>query len=780
MILGESFLRNVLIGKKLVESFGGNPRVLWLGDVFGNNAQIPQIATICGLKYVQFSRGLNEDPPKVFIWRGIGPSEVLSYYGGYGGAIPKSPNEFKTLIDELRRALKKHFLLMSGGDYAVPDRGLPDLVSQLNEQFKEIEICFSTPNKFFCSIESMKQKLPIRVGEMNPTLIGTYSSRIKIKQRIRNVEYVLLSAEAIATTAAILGWNYPSDKFKDCWERLFMVQFHDVIAGSCVDPVYLWALNVLDQIEKEANLLIANALNYIASKANSRTSGIPLIVFNPLPYPRKDVVKVRISFIEKGIASLRVFDENKEIPCQLTDQEFYGEEAPSYLPESNKEIFLESAKSLQKEISDNSLKSATLIFVADLPPLGYKIFNIVKGSPKEYLTDVKGQKLAIENRFFRVSLREDGTIESLVDKVTGEEFVSFKKPFFNTIILQIDRGDFYNILPLPNPKDPYPRKITEIYRRYRKGLSLSNGEVALAKRYYQIGDDKLWGYKDSRHGVKEVKLIESGPVRSTLRVLGEIKFWTTIKLRYVQYIRLYSEIPRIEIETIIEHHGKHYRLRACFPTNIGNGTIRHEIPFGWVKRGEGEYPALNWVDYSNNVKGLCLLNKGLPGNNVVDGIMFLTLMRSTAFEYKGESWRGFMDGEINKYEYALVPHVKGSKWFYPHILGAEYNMPLLAKFVLKSDGRLPRQFSFLSIEPKGVMVSAIYMDRGHIIVRVYEAEGRDNIARIHLSIKVKKAEEITADGKVIRTLRVRDDSCIEVELRPFEIKTIRVAWTNKD
>ena len=364
----------------------------------------------------------------------------------------------------------------------------------------------------------------------------------------------------------------------------------------------------------------------------------------------------------------------------------------------------------------------------------------------------------------------------MIEKSTGEEFVSYEKPFFSNIILQIDRGDFYNIMPLPNSKDPYPKRLATIYKEYKDGRRLTSGELALAERYYQIGDDKLWGYEESRHGVKRVELVETGPVRATLKVSGEMRFWTTIRLHYVQYICLYSRVPRVEVETLIEHHGKHYRLRACFPTNIKNGRIRHEIPFGWVEREEGEYPALNWVDYSNEVKGLCLLNKGLPGNNVVEGTIFLTLMRSTAFEYKGESWRGFMEGEVNKYEYALVPHVKESSWFYPHILGVEYNMPLLAKFVSKSNGELPRQFSFLSIEPKGVMTSAIYMDKGCMIIRIYEAEGRSNIARVNFSIKVKRVEEITADGEVIRALRVKEGNHVEVGLRPFEVKTLRITW----
>ena len=282
MVLGESFLRNVLLGIETIKSFGGRAEVLWLGDVFGNNAQVPQIATVCGLKYIQFSRGLSEDPPKTFIWRGLGPSEVLSYYGGYGGLVPKDPREFKKLIDELSGILGENVLLMSGGDYAIPDRELPRIIRLLNQHFDNIEVHLSTPSKFFHDLEKSR-KLPIEVNDANPTLTGTYGSRIRIKQEVRRVEYKLLSAETVATIATLLGWNYPVEEIKRCWEKLFMVQFHDIIAGSCVDSAYLWALRVLGDIDERLNSLVSNALNYIASKININASGLPLIVFNPLP-----------------------------------------------------------------------------------------------------------------------------------------------------------------------------------------------------------------------------------------------------------------------------------------------------------------------------------------------------------------------------------------------------------------------------------------------------------------------------------------------------------------
>ena len=69
---------------------------------------------------------------------------------------------------------------------------------------------------------------------------------------------------------------------------------------------------------------------------------------------------------------------------------------------------------------------------------------------------------------------------------------------------------------------------------------------------------------------------------------------------------------------------------CCSPRRSSDGQSVHEIPFGAIERPAGiEFPAQNWVDYGNGQQGVALLNRGLPGNNVADGTMMLSLLRST-------------------------------------------------------------------------------------------------------------------------------------------------------
>ena len=94
-------------------------------------------------------------------------------------------------------------------------------------------------------------------------------------------------------------------------------------------------------------------------------------------------------------------------------------------------------------------------------------------------------------------------------------------------------------------------------------------------------------------------------------------------------MRLYNGIERIDFQTSIVNNDKFVRYRLLFPTSIQNGRRFDEIPFGAIERPEKhELPAQNWFDWSDGKHGVALLNVGLPGSNVIDGNILLSLMRS--------------------------------------------------------------------------------------------------------------------------------------------------------
>ena len=155
---------------------------------------------------------------------------------------------------------------------------------------------------------------------------------------------------------------------------------------------------------------------------------------------------------------------------------------------------------------------------------------------------------------------------------------------------------------------------------------------------------------------------------------------------FATIVRVYPGIRRIDFQTQLVNEDKYVRYRVLFPTTIADGRRFDEIPFGAIERPEQqEYPAQNWTDYSDGNKGLALLNRGLPGNNVADGTLMLSLLRSArisaypfigGFEPGESSDLGLELGVERTFDYALVPHSGDWRDAAVYKAGAEFNHPL--------------------------------------------------------------------------------------------------------
>jgi alpha-mannosidase len=272
--------------------------------------------------------------------------------------------------------------------------------------------------------------------------------------------------------------------------------------------------------------------------------------------------------------------------------------------------------------------------------------------------------------------------------------------------------------------------------------------------------------------------VSIGPVISEFKIahpFGE-------KGRFATTVRLYPGVRRIDIHTQILNEIRSVRYRVLFPTSIRDGRSTHEIPFGAIERTAGvECPAQNWVDYGNGKAGMAVLNRGLPGNNVDDGTMMVSLMRSTRIQEYGfgggyepgmSSDSGFeLDKEL-AFDYALVPHAGDWRQAGVYRAGMEFTNPLLADVQASHAGVLPKRWGFLDIAPQNVVVSALKPGKdGTAMLRVYEATGAATDATIRLSAEVVAAEEVNLMEDRGSHLAVAGNT-LKLSFRPFEIKTV--------
>ena len=251
-------------------------------------------------------------------------------------------------------------------------------------------------------------------------------------------------------------------------------------------------------------------------------------------------------------------------------------------------------------------------------------------------------------------------------------------------------------------------------------------------------------------------MVKRGPVFSEITVTHPF----AEKGRISTCIRLFAGLRRIEIRTKILNNDRFVRYRALFPTTIEQGKIVREIPFGAVECPDGiEMPAQNWIDYGDGKQGFALLNRGIPGSNVADGVVMLSLMRSTeivaygiggGYEGQGSS-SGFEVGKENTFDYALVPHAQD--WVQARISqeGMSFNHPLMARSAAPHVGTLPGGWHFLDVSNPNVLVSAMKLseDGEGAVLRVYESAGEDvKGCAFHFTAGLAAVEEIVTVGAV--------------------------------
>jgi alpha-mannosidase len=137
---------------------------------------------------------------------------------------------------------------------------------------------------------------------------------------------------------------------------------------------------------------------------------------------------------------------------------------------------------------------------------------------------------------------------------------------------------------------------------------------------------------------------------------------------------------------------------------------------------------------------------------------------------------GFEKGKTHIFEYALVPHAGDwcSAQSYRH--GAEFNNPLIAHKPGKKAGSLPPRMSFLKLKGKNAVLSAVKACPEGIIVRIYEAEGRNaDSVDLELAWPVKEAFEVNLIEKnETPVLFANPSNHLTFALKPFEIKTLKL------
>lgn len=756
---GESFIRQVLYGKGYCRrKLGIEVTAGWALDTFGHHPQMPQLLIKAGFNSYFFARGVPYPPPEhaEFYWQGLDGSKVLAlwmpYSYGFMFGSPHNIDEFSSFIRgryEKLRAISSSSVLLgpAGVDLGEPEPYIVDLAAAYNAQpDRACDLIIANPDEFlteFCQAANQGKYLHTITADLNPIFQGCYSSRIEVKQANRACEVLLTNVEKLDALATLLGKPVSHESIWRAWEPVLFNQFHDCICGVQVDKVHEDTMASYAYSQRLAGELLQERLQQLAAEIDTQGDGIAVIVWNLLGWERNDIVEVEVSFAETGVTRLAVRCPDGSLSAvQVLEAERHPQ---------------------------GGIKRARVLFIArGVPAMGCRVYHILSGISADKPTAVRASS-SEQSAFSRADdltiCREHGRIEnerflaefdlwtgamtSLVDKTSGRELLSGQA---NVAAREKDGGDFW-----------------QLQGALKAGMATAGaqrqpppqpGEAVFSNT--QVGDGSL------RDGPLMAEFTISHPFDS-----GWIR----------SRARVYEGIERIDLRTELTNNERYVRYRILFPTTVRGGVITHEIPFGAIERPSQELPAQNWVDYSNGDYGLTLLNKGIPGCNVDQDTMMLSVLRASqlvAYAFAGgyepgvDSASGQELGKRVTFDYALVPH--RGHWrearVYRH--GMEVNTPLLAHKTTDHAGRLPPSWGLLDISPANVALSALKPGNdGTLVLRVYEAEGTAVECVIAFHHDIRFVEETNLMEDHVQKLDCTDNR-VRVSLSPFEIKTLRI------
>jgi len=307
MPAGESLVRQILVGKRYFQKkFGVDVKIGWNPDSFGYNWQLPQIYKKSGMDYfvtqkLLWAHEYTTFPYKLFWWEAPDGSRLLTYFPhDYAGSID-GPSMAKDLSvwapsmygDEANGDPVMMHLYGVGDHGGGPTRNMLDTATRLmssNVVYPKLE--FSTAKDFFDGLEKElpNMKVPVWKDELYFQYHrGVMTTQSETKRRIRRNEELLLNAEKFSSLAMLYGRPYPSEEFEQAWKNLLFDHFHDIMPGSGIAVNYLEAKRNLEDVSRAGREMMEGALGDISSHINTQGGGVPVVVFNPLSWPRSEV-----------------------------------------------------------------------------------------------------------------------------------------------------------------------------------------------------------------------------------------------------------------------------------------------------------------------------------------------------------------------------------------------------------------------------------------------------------------------------------------------------------
>jgi alpha-mannosidase len=719
---GEALVRQFLYGTRFFEQeFGVKNQILWLPDVFGYSAALPQIMKKCGIRYFMTTKiswnEMNKMPYDTFMWEGIDGTEILTHFiptrdYGMGAKEGSSETEHFTTYNGILNASQvmggwQRYSQKELNDEVLMSYGHGDGGGGVTREMLETQRRLakgipgspktvpSTSLEFFKKLEENvagRKELPRWVGELYLEYHrGTYTSMARNKKWNRRAEFACTNLEFYSVLAEKAGLTaYPQEEINQLWQILMRNQFHDILPGSSIKEVYDDSKEEYQQIFRETASLTGTALAGITEQIDAPKGS--LIVYNPNSVSAEAPVMLPV-----GVTGDALRIGGTVIPVQHTED-------------------------------------GAVAVLSEVPSKGYCTYEILENAAA-LAAPMTITANRVETGCFIAELNEKGQFSRIYDKKAERELIPEGK-CGNVIVSYEDRPHNFDAWDINN--------------------------------YYT---EKSWEVDD----VQDISVIENGPVRGCIRV--ERKY---LDSTIVQYLYFYPELYRIDIRNEIDWNEKQLLLRAYLPMEIHSEDATYEIQYGNVKRpthyntswdfAKFETCAHKWIDLSEDGYGVSVLNDCKYGCDIHNGVIGLSMLKSAVYPNPEA------DKEHHSFIWSICPHAEG--WRQGETVAKAYllNNPYQGVIKENEGGTLPQSSSFVRTNQQNYVIEAVKKaeDSDAMIVRLYECYNRRGTAVLEFAGPVRSAV-ICNMLEENENEEIRIDGCrVEFHMNPYEIKTIKV------
>lgn len=720
---GESLVRQFLYGKRYIrDEFQKETKLLWLPDVFGYSAALPQIMVKSGMKYFMTTKiswnQFNHFPYDTFWWKGIDGTKVFTHFittpsdgtwfYTYNGHM--DPEEVSGIWDNYKNKDKNDELLIAygwGDGGGGPTREMLENGRVMKNLPGMPKVTMTGAEEYFETIynKTDHEDLDDWSGELYFEMHrGTYTSQAANKRYNRLSETMLHNLETLSVMNYLEnGGTYPKEALDTMWERVLLNQFHDILPGSSIRQVYEDTTVDYEKILKDGGKLIRDTLDEIGEKMGLKEDAILLV--NTLSFDRDDMVLI------------------------------------PYSDKIHTNTLLEAEG---KEVSVSPVEEGLMVYVKGIPAYGKVVLTIKQEEAKEEGSDsyfeVNGEE--ITTPFWILKLNEQGNIDSLYDKVNQRKVDDGEHPMnllsaFEDKPLRYDAWDvdlFYK-------EKPYERFV--LNSREIK----NEGERLVVSQSFTFNNSTL--NQDMILYAKEER----------------IDFKTVVDWKEKQvFLKAYFPVNIFAQE-------------ATFEIQFGNLKRPTHTNTEW-DFAKFEVPGHKWMDFSEGGYGVALLNDCKYGYDVRDNVMGLSLIKSAINPDETA------DRKVHHFTYSLYPHAGGFEEAKVQEKAMMLNVPVLTGEIFGNGENAVKAESLASlvqVHSDHVLLDTIKMAEdetakgGAIILRLYEFQNKkDNKVSMTLNLPISRVCTCNLCEEEEEVYTNVDGQTVSFEISNYEVKTFKV------